>query len=97
MRVGMSYFNALFQKVDAILQVERSYKSGLGAVLPPPVDFRYRLPGPSNVRSKMCKDQNCRGGRELAVVVFTFFENSKSAAGETFKGRSRHPATARTP
>ena len=39
MRVDMSSFNAFLQKVDAILQVEQSYKSGLGAVLPPPIDF----------------------------------------------------------
>ena len=31
--------------------------------------------------AKMCKDKSCRGGRELAVDVITFFENSKSAAG----------------
>jgi len=34
MRVVMSSFNGFLQKVDAILQVERSYKSGLGAALP---------------------------------------------------------------
>ena len=35
----MSSFNAVLEKVDDILQVERSYKSGLGAVLPLPSTF----------------------------------------------------------
>ena len=95
MRVVMSSFNAFLQKVDAILQVERSYKSGLGAVYPPPVDVRWRLLGPCDVRSKICKAENCRGGREPAKCVITFFENLKSAAGEAAKRRSRHPAIAR--
>ena len=53
MRVGMSYFNALFQKVDAILQVERSYKSGLGAVLPPPSTFA------TVCRGRVMSDRKC--------------------------------------
>jgi len=64
---------------------------------PPPVDLRSGLPGPCDVRSKMCKTEICRGGRELKVPVSTFFENSKSAAGEAPQRHSRHPAIARTP
>ena len=52
--------------------------------------FRSGLPGPCVVRSNMCKDENCRGGRELTLNVITFFENSKSAAKEAF-ARSRTP------
>ena len=82
MRLDLSSFNAVLEKVDAILQVERSYKSGRGAFLTLPSTCAPVCRGRAKMckESKMCKDQNCRGGRELALNVITFFENSKSAA-----------------
>ena len=49
----MSSFNAVLVKVDDILQVERSYKSGLGAVLPPPSTFA------TICRGRALSDPNC--------------------------------------
>ena len=47
----------------------------------PPVDFRYRLREPCNVRSKTCKADNCRGGRGLAETASTFFQKFKIGGG----------------